>query len=134
MPVPPSRPTTGVLLFAHGARDARWADPFRAVAERVRADAPALPLELAFLEFMPPDLPEAARRLAAAGVTRIEVVPLFFGPGGHLRSEVPALAAAARAGLPGVTIEIAAAAGVDPGVVAALADYALRCAGARRPR
>ena len=123
---------TGVILFAHGARDARWADPFRAVAEQVRSAAPALPQELAFLEFMPPDLAEAARRLARQGVTRIEVVPLFFGPGGHLRSEVPALAAAAMAELPGVEIAIAPAAGVDPGVVAALADYALRRAGRLR--
>lgn len=120
---------TGVILFAHGARDARWADPFRAVAEQVRSAAPALPQELAFLEFMSPDLTEAARRLAERGVTWIEVVPLFFGPGGHLRSEVPELAAAAMAALPGVEISIAPAAGVDPGVVAALADYALRRAG-----
>lgn len=119
----------GVILFAHGARDARWADPFRAVAEQVRTAAPGLPQELAFLEFMSPDLAEAARRLARRGVTRIEVVPLFFGPGGHLRSEVPALAAAAMAELPGVEIAIAPAAGVDPQVIAALAGYALRRAG-----
>ncbi len=132
MSAPPAR--TGVILFAHGARDARWADPFRAVAEQVRSAAPTLPHELAFLEFMSPDLAEAARRLAARGVTRIEVVPLFFGPGGHLRSEVPALAAAATAALPNVEISIAPAAGVDPGVVAALADYALRRAGWPRDR
>ncbi len=123
------QPRTGIILFAHGARDARWADPFRAVAEHVALAAPALPQELAFLEFMTPDLAEAARRLARRGVTRIEVVPLFFGPGGHLRTEVPALAAAAMAALPGVEIAIAPAAGVDPGVVSALAGYALQRAG-----
>jgi sirohydrochlorin cobaltochelatase len=120
---------TGVILFAHGARDARWADPFRAVAAQVAAAAPALPQELAFLEFMAPDLAEAARRLTVRGITRIEVVPLFLGPGGHLRSELPALAAAAMAALPGVEISIAPAAGMDPGVVSALAGYALLRAG-----
>ena len=33
----------GLLLFAHGARDPRWADPFQAVAEEARAACPGLP-------------------------------------------------------------------------------------------
>ncbi|HZW73593.1 MAG TPA: cobalamin biosynthesis protein CbiX, partial [Caldimonas sp.] len=33
-----------LVLFAHGARDPRWADPFEAVAERIRAAAPDLPV------------------------------------------------------------------------------------------
>lgn len=119
----------GILLFAHGARDSRWAEPFQRVAARLQAEAPALPIELAFLEFMTPDLPEAARRLAARGANSIRVVPLFLGPGGHLRTELPELAARAGEQLPGVRIEVAAAAGEDPGVVAALAQYALQCAG-----
>jgi sirohydrochlorin cobaltochelatase len=118
----------GILLFAHGARDARWAEPFQRVAARMRVEAPQLPLELAFLEFMAPDLPEAARRLAAHGATSIQVIPLFFGAGGHLRTGVPELVARARTELPGVRIEVAPAAGEDPGVVAALASYALQCA------
>ncbi len=118
----------GILLFAHGARDARWAEPFQRVAARLQAEAPALLLELAFLEFMTPDLPEAARRLAARGANSIQVVPLFLGPGGHLRTELPELAARAGNQLPGVRIEVASAAGEDPGVVAALAQYALQCA------
>lgn len=118
----------GIILFAHGARDAGWADPFRQVATRVQVEAPDLPLELAFLEFMAPDLPEAARRLAARGVTSMQVVPLFFGPGGHLRAELPELVARSMGELPGVRIEVAAAAGEDPRVIAALAHYALRCA------
>jgi sirohydrochlorin ferrochelatase len=31
--------TQGLILFAHGARDPRWAAPFEAVAARVRAPA-----------------------------------------------------------------------------------------------
>ena len=36
----PAKP--GLILFAHGARDPRWAIPFEAVAERVRKDLPNL--------------------------------------------------------------------------------------------
>ncbi len=126
MPVNATPATPGVILFAHGARDPRWAEPFRRVAERVGRDAPELPLELAFLEFMTPDVSEAARRLAARGVRHIHVIPLFFGPGGHLRNELPQLARAAMAALPGLVVEVAPAAGEDDGVIGALAAYALR--------
>ena len=118
--------TTGILMFAHGARDARWAEPFMRVADRVRAAAPDVPVELAYLEFMTPDLREAVRRLAARGVRRIRVVPLFFGPGGHLRTDVPRLIAEEMATHPGLVIELAPAAGEDPGVADAIAAYCLK--------
>ena len=70
----PARP--GLMLFAHGSRDARWAAPFEAVAARIRALRPGVPLQLAFLEQMRPTLSEAAVALsllpdeAAAGDAR----------------------------------------------------------------
>ncbi|HEX7435207.1 MAG TPA: CbiX/SirB N-terminal domain-containing protein, partial [Caldimonas sp.] len=57
----------GLLLFAHGARDPRWSAPFEDVADRIRSAAPALPVELAFLEFMAPTLTEAGAGLVASG-------------------------------------------------------------------
>jgi sirohydrochlorin cobaltochelatase len=69
----------GLILFAHGARDPRWALPFEAVAARVRAARPGVPVRLAYLEFMAPSLPDAGAELARAGCTRIEVVPMFLG-------------------------------------------------------
>lgn len=61
----------GLLLFAHGARDAAWAAPFQAVVQRVRTEQPALQVALAFLELMLPDLPTAAARwpMPAAGAS-----------------------------------------------------------------
>lgn len=81
----------GLLLFAHGARDAAWARPFEAVAARLRAMHPETPLVLAYLEFMPPDMQAAAAELVAAGCRRIHVLPLFLGTGGHVRRDVPPL-------------------------------------------
>jgi sirohydrochlorin cobaltochelatase len=81
----------GLLLFAHGARDARWALPFEAVAQRIREAEPGLSVALAYLEFMKPALLEAAQRLAALGCERVDVVPLFLGAGGHVRRDLPAL-------------------------------------------
>jgi sirohydrochlorin cobaltochelatase len=120
-----------VILFAHGARDARWAEPFVRIASKVRAQAPRLPLELAYLEHLEPSLEQASRRLAKLGVTTIRVVPLFLGRGGHLRVEVPRLVAAAAAALPGVSVELASPAGEDAAVIDALAAFCIRAAGER---
>jgi len=81
----------GLLLFAHGARDAAWARPFEIVTERLRAARPDTPLAMAYLEFMSPDMDAAAAQLAAAGCTRVHVMPLFLGTGGHVRRDVPLL-------------------------------------------
>jgi sirohydrochlorin cobaltochelatase len=119
---------TAVILFAHGARDPRWAEPFARVAERVRAAVPDIPVELAYLEHLAPTLGEAARRLAERGAKAIRVVPLFFGRGGHLRIEIPRLVDAAAAALPGVTIELTLPAGDDVAVIDALAAFSVRAA------
>ena len=120
--------SAGLLLFAHGARDPRWAEPFLAIAERVRRADPGRLVELAFLEMMEPDLGQAARRLAAAGVSRIDVVPLFLGMGGHLRNDLPPLLEAVRAAHAGMEVRLHPAIGENEAVVAAMASAALAAA------
>jgi sirohydrochlorin cobaltochelatase len=115
----------GLLLFAHGARDPRWAAPFEAVVSRIRAAQPALPVVLAFLEYAQPDLHTALHALRDRGCRRVRVVPLFFGRGGHLREDLPRELAAAAAALPDLEIEVTVAAGESDAVQAALAAFAL---------
>lgn len=115
----------GVLLFAHGARDANWAQPFRAVEARVREGAAGSAVALAFLEFMPPTLAEAGRALAEDGCDAVEVVPLFLGAGGHVRNDVPRLIDALRAAHPAVCWTLHTAVGEAPEVIAAMAAAAL---------
>lgn len=81
----------GLLLFAHGARDPLWARPFEEVARRVAAERPAMPLVLAYLEFMQPAIEDAADQLVRQGCGRIHVVPMFLGAGGHVRRDIPPL-------------------------------------------
>lgn len=81
----------GLLLFAHGARDPAWARPFEAVAARLRQTRPETPLVLSFLEFMTPNLSDAADELVRRGCTRVHVMPLFLGTGGHVRRDIPPL-------------------------------------------
>jgi sirohydrochlorin cobaltochelatase len=115
----------GLILFAHGARDARWAEPFEAIAAAVRSRAPGLRVQLAYLEMMTPDLGRAADAMAAEGCLHIDILPLFLGTGGHLRRDLPPLVDAVAARHPSITITLHAAAGEAPAVVAALVEHAL---------
>jgi sirohydrochlorin cobaltochelatase len=118
-------PGPGLILYAHGARDPRWAEPFERLLSRLRERRPDLPAMLAYLEHMSPNLTAAARALASRGIDRVRIVPLFFGRGGHLREDFPLQVEAARAAVPGVAFEIVPAAGEDPAIIEALADFAL---------
>ncbi|WP_321860212.1 CbiX/SirB N-terminal domain-containing protein [Burkholderia cenocepacia] len=114
----------GIVLFGHGARDPRWAEPFERLAARLRgAGSPAAQVSLAFLELMTPSLGEAVAAQVAAGCARITVVPVFFGQGGHVRRDLPQLVDACRAAHPGVEIRCATAVGEDDGVLDAVARY-----------
>lgn len=117
---------TGLLLFAHGARDPNWALPFEAVLRRVREQAPNIAVSLSFLEFMAPTLPDAGATLAARGCTRVDIVPLFLGTGGHVRKDLPLLIEAMRSAHPQVAWTLQPSIGEAPGVIEAMAAAALR--------
>ena len=115
----------GLILLAHGARDATWATPFEAVVARVRERAPETHVRLAFLELMAPRLEAAADELVALGCLRIDVVPAFLGMGGHVRRDVPAQLDALRATHPRIDWTLHPALGETPHVISALADAAI---------
>jgi sirohydrochlorin cobaltochelatase len=115
----------GIILFGHGARDPRWAEPFERLAAKLRATR-SDPVSLAFLELMSPDLPAAIAAQAADGCDAITVVPVFFGQGGHVRRDLPEVLERCRAAHPALKIECATAVGEDEGVLDAIAAYCLQ--------
>ena len=120
--------TTALILFAHGARDPDWAKPVRRVQAAIRQRM-NIPVELAFLEFMTPTLPERAAELIAQGASRIVVMPMFIACGGHLKKETPEMLAALRSTYPNVEFALGNAIGEHEGVVQAMATAALEVAG-----
>lgn len=116
----------GILLFAHGARDPAWGQPFEATerALRARAQAQGADVALAFLEFMSPTLLEAGAQLAAQGCTQVTVVPLFLGAGGHVRKDLPRLMAEMAEQHPQVQWRLSAAVGETDILIQALSEAA----------
>jgi sirohydrochlorin cobaltochelatase len=115
-----------IILFGHGARDARWREPFDRLALLWKAQYPDTAVELAFLEMMEPTLERAISSLAGAGVTEIVVVPVFFGQGGHLRNDFPVLLEACQKQFPVVHLSATPAVGEDIAVLQAIVDFGAR--------
>ncbi|MDB5909157.1 MAG: cobalamin biosynthesis protein CbiX [Massilia sp.] len=112
-----------LVLFAHGARAASWVAPFERLRRLTAARLPEVTVSLAFLELMEPRLPAEVARLAAAGVDKVTVVPVFLGQGGHLLRDLPLLVEQLRLDHPGLAVKVAGAVGEDPAVLAAMTDY-----------
>lgn len=114
-----------LILFAHGARDARWAAPFERLQQLVQSQQPDVTVGLAFLEFMRPRLPELVRQLAEQGCTNVTLVPVFLGQGGHVLRDLPILLDELRLAHSEVSINTVDAVGEDAGVLEAIASYCI---------
>ena len=110
----------GLILFAHGSREREWARPFEQLAATLsrRTDAR---VRLAYLELMSPSLAEAVDALAAEGAKSIRVVPVFLGPGGHTKEDLPKLVAKVREQHPALEISLDAPIGEQASVIEAIA-------------
>lgn len=125
---------SGILLFAHGARDPAWARPFEAAAQALRQRVAhagehtsvqdTQDVVLAFLEFMSPDLLTAGRDLAERGCQCVTVVPLFLGAGGHVRKDLPRLMDELAQAHPQVQWALSPAVGETDTLIQALAESA----------
>lgn len=113
----------GVILFAHGARDPRWAEPFQRLQQIVAAQQPQSRVVLAYLELMGPGLPDAVAALVAQGITDISIVPLFLGPGAHLREDFPALLDELRQRYPQISLTALPALGESDALLHAIAGW-----------
>ncbi|KIF82350.1 sirohydrochlorin chelatase [Noviherbaspirillum autotrophicum] len=114
-----------LILFAHGARDPRWAEPFRRLQQLTQAQAPDVTVSLAFLELMSPRLPELVAQLVQEGCGELTVVPVFFGQGGHVLRDLPLMIEQLRQAYPGLVLKSAQAVGEDAEVLGAIARYCI---------
>lgn len=112
-----------LILFAHGARDPRWAQPFERLQKLAHEQKPDTVVRLAFLELMEPRLPAVVADLVAAGCEQISLVPVFLGQGGHVLRDLPPMIEELRAHFPQLSIKVSDAVGESPAVLDAIAAY-----------
>ena len=116
-----------LVLLAHGSPDPDWVRPLEAVRDRARELAPQRTIELAFMDYIAPSLPDVVASLSTAHA-RIDVVAAFLSPGGnHLKRDIPALVARVAAQHPELELRLVPGAlGEAPDVIEALARAAVR--------
>lgn len=115
----------GIVLLAHGSRDPQWVGPFEQTRSAVAHRTPECAVVLAYLEHSTPDFIGAVEDLVAREVTSIKVVPLFLGPGGHVRRDVPQLIERAIVKHPHLKFDLKPFIGDARTVLDAIADYAV---------
>lgn len=122
-----AEPRRSIVLFAHGARDPEWAEPFKRIRAALTGRlADRCRVELAFLEFMAPSLKDTVGQLAAAGVDEVLLVPLFMAQGGHLKHDLPIEIAALRSRHPTLALRVAPAVGDVDEILVAIVEWILR--------
>ncbi|WP_242339030.1 MULTISPECIES: sirohydrochlorin chelatase [Anaeromyxobacter] len=102
---------TAVLILGHGSRVARANAEFEALVGAFRRRRPDLDVGHAYVELAAPLLADALAA-AAARADRVVLLPMFLLTAGHLKDDVPAALAAARAATPRVRFDAAGALGV----------------------
>ena len=110
-------PRRAVIVFAHGARSTRWENPIRDLAKRLATQLSPCVVEVAFLQFGEPKLPEAVEKLIGQGVVNFVILPFFLSTGGHLLRDLPEAIDRLRADYPQATIDVASSLGEEPEVI-----------------
>jgi sirohydrochlorin cobaltochelatase len=113
-----------IILLGHGSRDPLWRAPIEAVADRLTASHPGLPVRCAYMELEQPDLPAAVAELAAGAARRIAIVPMFLGTGKHARDDLPRLLQSLQRSHPAIQFELKRPVGEDSRVLDLLAAIA----------
>jgi sirohydrochlorin cobaltochelatase len=91
--------------MAHGSKNASWLRPFQQLAFNLKKDVGEDRVHLCFMELASPSLEEMAEQLDQAGVSHVQLLPLFLASGSHLCHDVPDQLAALRIKFPRLLIE-----------------------------
>jgi len=109
-----------LLLIGHGSRDDAGIAEYNAFAEALAARL-QVPTQPCFLEFAEPPIAEGVRlAIEQHQAQHIVALPLFLGPAGHQKNDVPAVINWARAQWQGVNITYGTPIGAHYGIVAAM--------------
>ncbi|MET3108853.1 sirohydrochlorin cobaltochelatase [Oxalobacteraceae bacterium GrIS 2.11] len=121
-----SKEVRALILFAHGARDPRWAEPLGRIQQLIRARVDSsVQVHQSFLELMSPSLPDLVAELVAQDIFTITVIPVFLGQGSHVRQDLPKLIEQLRLSHPQLQLGLATAIGENEQVLDAIATVCI---------
>lgn len=80
----------GLILIAHGSRVAKAAEEMEQLVEKVQRQLTAYSVKEAYMEIQSPGLLETIEGFVNEGLKEIDVLPLFFFEGRHMRDDIPA--------------------------------------------
>jgi sirohydrochlorin cobaltochelatase len=112
---------SALLVVGHGTTDEAGVAEFGRLVELVRARTDA-DVEGGFLELASPPIQDAVARLAAAGHSTIDVVPLVLVAAGHSKGDIPAALERERRRHPGLSFRYGRPLGPHPLLLADLTD------------
>lgn len=105
--------TNALIVLAHGSTDPRWQAPFETLENRLK-ERMATPVRLAYMELCDPLIEDVVTELHAEGHEHIDILPLFFAAGRHLREDVPAQLDAMRKTHQGLSLSLLDPVGQHP--------------------
>lgn len=112
-----------LLLIGHGSRDTEAITEYNHFAGTL-AGKLQLPVYPCFLEFADPPIAESIRACVEAGARRVVALPLFLGPAGHQKNDVPAILNWAKTQWPQVQFKYGVPLGAQPQIISVLAERA----------
>lgn len=112
-----------LLLIGHGSRDPQAIAEYNGFAENLAGQL-HLPVYPCFLEFADPPIVAGLRACVEAGARNVVALPLFLGPAGHQKNDVPAIINWAKQEWPGVGFKYGTPLGPQPQIITALAERA----------
>jgi sirohydrochlorin cobaltochelatase len=116
---------SAIILFAHGARDPQWAQPFEKIRALMQTQLPDTEITLAFLELMQPGLADTIKNLAQKKYAQITLIPLFMAQGGHLKKDLPLMLNDIRNDNPDVKISVTPPIGESEDILSLIAKWAV---------
>ena len=119
--------TKATILLAHGSTDPNWLAPFCTLYEGIRQHTGEQRVELAYMELAEPSLQNMIEQLATEGFTEIDILPLFFAAGRHLRKDVPRqLEDIQQAATVPLTLTLHQPVGLEPEIAEAISRLVIR--------
>ncbi|MEM7802500.1 MAG: sirohydrochlorin chelatase [Chloroflexota bacterium] len=109
-----------ILLIGHGSRNMAAVAEYKAFAAEI-GQRLQTKVEPCFLEFADPPIAEAIEAVVNRGETQIVAIPLFLGPAGHQKNDVPAVINWAKQRWPQVTFRYGTPLGAQYHIVNVLA-------------